>query len=52
MVVVGVMPNGEVLLSVEISTLVYVATVRHASPLFENHVEKPSFLGSSLLHVA
>ena len=28
--------------------VVYVATNRHSSPLFENHVAKPSLLGPSL----
>jgi len=28
---------------------VYGATVCHSSPLFENHVEKPSLLGPSLV---
>lgn len=54
------MPNGETLLSVGISTLIvpgfeegnpyvaYIATNRHSSSLFENHVAKPSWLGSSL----
>lgn len=28
---------------------IYGATVCHSSPLFENHVEKPSLLGPSLV---